>query len=80
MTASSPIQTLTLEQVQSELRKRGFAWHSFDKSTVCKDGLTRYWFNGSYVLGTGHGKLSKQPSGWFTLEEMLAEKFAEGCR
>lgn len=71
---------LTLDSVKAVLRERGFVWHSFGHSSYDKDGKTYYWFNGSRYMGTGHGALRKQPFGWFTLDEMLAEKFAEGCR
>lgn len=76
---------LTLEGVQAELRARGWRWHFFgvprygDGAAVPgPDGEPRYWFNGS-TMCEGF-RLSKQPWGWFTLAEMLDEKFAEGCR
>lgn len=71
----------TLEDVQQDLHDRGFRWHAFGRTNYTDEqGVTRYWFNGSMVMGVGHGVLRTQPSGWFTLEEMLAEKFAEGHR
>jgi hypothetical protein len=72
---------LTHEAVADELRARGYRWHSFraDSTRRGEDGATVYWFNGS-TMGEGPGRLNKQPYGWFTLDEMLAEKFAEGCR
>lgn len=70
---------LTLAEVQSALLAKGYCWHSFQKSAIGKDGVKRYLFNGS-MLGVGRGRLNKQPFGWYTLQEMMDEKFAEGCR
>ena len=67
--------TMVLEDVQAELRAKGYVWHFFGpKTSVGADGVTRYWFNGSQ-FGTGRGRLTSQPYGWYTLDEMRAEAF-----
>lgn len=71
-----------LAEVQAELWAKGYRWHFFGiphnrQGEAWDGGPDRYWFNGS-TLGEGRGRLTKQPFGWFTLEEMRAEKFAEG--
>lgn len=69
---------LTLQGVKDVLEARGYRWHYFDVGRFARRD-DRYWFNGSQ-FGEGPGRLARQPCGWFTLEEMLAEKFAEGYR
>lgn len=79
--SAMPDEELTLDGVKEALHERGFRWHAFgSRSHQGEDGVLRYWFNGSWAMGVGHGTLRTQPSGWFTLEEMLAERFAEGHR
>jgi hypothetical protein len=77
--AMSASTTVTLGEVKEVLHDLGYRWHSFGERTHERDGQTFYWFNGS-MFGEGPGRLTKQPFGWFTLGDMLAEKFAEGCR
>jgi hypothetical protein len=71
---------LTLDDVADELHGRGYRWHYFGEGrNLSRPSADRFWFNGS-TMGEGPGRLAKQPFGWFTLDEMLAEKFTEGCR
>ena len=66
-------------RIAADLRAKGYVWHSFARRWYRdRNGIVRLWFNGSYVSGTAG--LKRQPAGWFTLAEMRAEKFAEGCR
>lgn len=63
-----------LEPVAAELTARGYRWYALGRPTVIrpKDAETmetRYWLNGHYVNGLG------QPYGWYSLDELLAEKF-----
>jgi hypothetical protein len=80
MATDRAIASPTLDDVRDELHARGYRWHYFDTGSNLSAARPGYfWFNGS-TMGEGPGRLSKQPFGWFTLDEMLAEKFAEGCR
>lgn len=70
-----------LADARDHLTARGYAWHYIGKPTVMPDGQTRYWFNGSQYGRENHRAiLAKQPFGWFTLAELLAEKFTDGLR
>lgn len=64
-----------LEPVKDELTRRGFRWYFLGNPSVLNtgDGTTcvRYWLNG---MG-GYGR--PQPYGWYTVEELLAEKFLD---
>lgn len=70
---------LELAPVSRELNERGYKFHflgnprSGGLKTVHgqEDGTTRYWLNGS--TKRGHKYLSLY--GWYTLDELLAEKF-----
>lgn len=63
-----------LDPVAAELRSRGHRWHFLGRPSKQTDAagneIVRYWLNGTRV--NGH-----QPAGWFTLDELLAEKFLE---
>lgn len=68
-----------LEPVAAELKARGHKWFFLGNPTVLrpKDATTmetRYWLNGDTVRGLG------QPFGWYTLEELLAEKFLDDLK
>lgn len=63
-----------LEPVAAELTSRGHRWYALGRPSIIrpKDAATmetRYWLNGHYVNGLG------QPYGWYSLDELLAEKF-----
>lgn len=63
-----------LEPVMTELESRGHRWYFLGKpSENTRDGVTavRYWLNSHSYPGIG------QPSGWYTLQELLDEKFIE---
>lgn len=55
-----------LEPVKEELKRRGFGWYALGNPHLREDGQTQYWLN-------GHG--NPQPFGWYTREELLAERF-----
>lgn len=65
-----------LAPVMKELAARGHSWFFLGRPTESvRDGVraVRYWLN-----GTGRrpdGRWGRQPFGWFTLEELLVEKF-----
>ena len=64
-----------LEPVKQELKSRGHNWFYLGnpKMISTKDGQepqVRYWLNGMSRGG-------RQPFGWYSLEELLAEKFIE---
>lgn len=65
-----------LEPVAEELAKRGHSWYFLGNPRETEDGV-QYWLNGRSVRDN-HGWF--QPAGWYTLEELLAEKFLEGAR
>jgi hypothetical protein len=56
-----------LETVKAELKSRGHGWYALDGPSEI-GGTVKFWLN-------GHSRGGKQPFGWFTLEELLAEKF-----
>lgn len=60
-----------LAPVAAELKSRGFGWYFLGKPTPMH-GTTKYWLNGEGRMG---GKCEGQPYGWYSLEELLAEKF-----
>lgn len=59
-------EKLKLEPVKAELTRRGFKWYALGRPTLRKDGRVEYWLNGAGF---------PQPYGWYTREELLAEKF-----
>lgn len=70
-----------LEPVIQTLRERGHQWYYLgdprliSKTADASGTLVRYWLNGqSYRLPNGK---SAQPYGWYSLEELLAEKFID---
>jgi hypothetical protein len=82
-------QMKNLEPVAAELKKRGHDWYFLGKP---KDGfkdLVDYSVEGNrrtvnsedvYYWLNGHGRgpgYTSQPSGWYTLKELLAEKFVD---
>lgn len=69
-----------LDVVKAELRAKGYRWFFFGKTRHAPEDENRYWFNGSKFNGEGRQILAEQPYGYFTLDEMRAEKFAEGIR
>jgi hypothetical protein len=68
-----------LVTVAQMLREDGYTWFSLGSRVYRDDGRITVWFNGSQC-GTGRGDLARQPWGWFTLDDLLGEKFAEPCR
>lgn len=65
--------------VAAALSADGYAWHSLGRRwSKAADGTVRVWLNGSYVMGSQH--LSRQPFGWFTVDELRREVFASDCR
>jgi hypothetical protein len=68
-----------LEPVKAELKKRGHRFYflgnpregTWTTANGKECGATRYWLN-------GHGQ--PQPCGWYTLDELLAEKFVADSR
>lgn len=68
-------QLKLLEPVKEELKRRGHKWFALGRPTLSKDidpPVVRYWLNG--MQGNG---ARTQPYGWYTLDELLAEKFVE---
>ena len=70
-----------LEPVIETLSKRGHKWYflgdprMISKTTTLDGAQVRYWLNGqSYRLPNGK---SAQPYGWYSLKELLAEKFID---
>lgn len=68
-----------LEPVAEELKARGHHWYALgNPSTIRTEGAEkaeiRYWLNGAGVGSLG------QPFGWYTLDELLAEKFMDDLR
>lgn len=78
-------QERLLEPVAEELRKRGHKWFALGnpssgfKSLVGKGNVDEntvfYWLNGESYPLVGGSRRYAQPYGWYTLEELLAEKF-----
>lgn len=67
-----------LDLVKDELRRRGHDWYFLGNPSVLEDSegqpAVRYWLNG---IG---GRDYPQPYGWYTEDELLAEKFADDAR
>lgn len=68
-----------LEPVAKELKERGYRWFFLGnpKTLRPKDAETmelRYWLNGDSIRGLG------QPFGWYSLEELRAEKFIDDLK
>lgn len=68
-----------LEPVAAELKARGYRWYALgNPSTIRPQGAekaeTRYWLNGQSVGSLG------QPFGWYSLDELLAEKFMDDLK
>lgn len=63
-----------LDPVAAELRSRGHRWHFLGRPSKHTDEhgneTVRYWLNGTRVGG-------HQPAGWYSLDELLAEKFLQ---
>ena len=63
-----------LDPVMKTLRERGHSWFFLGKPSALDTGdgrkVVRYWLNGSKSPG-----VRNQPYGWYTIEELLAEKF-----
>lgn len=62
-----------LEPVAAHLKAEGHRWFFLGKPTVLGDGQVHYWLN-------GYGGPEGQPFGWYTLEELRAEKFLDDLR
>lgn len=62
-----------LKPVREELEEKGFKWYFLGKPAEI-DGKTKYWLNGQA------GKGYKQPSGWYTLDELRSEKFIKDAK
>jgi hypothetical protein len=71
-----------LQPVLAELKSRGHGWYALGRPTLAPSGpnagQVRYWLNGhgGYVTVAGR-RVPRQPFGWYTLEELLAEKFLD---
>lgn len=59
-----------LEPVEAVLKAKGHGWYALGRPTVMR-GETHYWLNG-HRGGPGY---TGQPFGWYTLAELLDEKF-----
>ncbi len=67
-------QMAALRPVQDELKAKGHSWFFLGKPTKRQDGTVQYWLNGMRSMPGAKGR---QPYGWYTLEELRAEKFVE---
>lgn len=66
-----------LEPVIAELKALGHRWYFLGKPRQTQNGEVKYWLNGSTGGVTRDGtRYRGQPCGWYTLEELRAEKFA----
>lgn len=59
-------QMAALAPVRATLESRGYRFYALGRPNLQADGVVRYWLNGSG---------SPQPYGWYSLDELLAEKF-----
>lgn len=71
-----------LEPVAAELKAKGHGWYFLGKPSEHKgaDGepVVEYWLNGYGSYRTTDGRhVSGQPYGWYSLEELRAEKFVD---
>lgn len=69
-----------LAPVAKELTERGHHWFFLGKpSLMTRDGVkvVCYWLNGS---GWRQGSWERQAYGWYTLDELLAEKFVADAK
>lgn len=67
-----------LEPVAAKLKSMGHGWYFLGRpSEFAKDeGGVRYWLNGkSGAVAADGTRCRRQPSGWYTLSELLEEKF-----
>lgn len=66
-------QMSALTPIKEKLRSRGYDWYFLGNPTLIsvrdQPAAVRYWLNG--CSGPGY----KQPFGWYSLEELLAEDF-----
>lgn len=68
-----------LEPVQAQLKEWGHRWFFLGKPRE-RDGVVRYWLNGYGAAATRDGvTCNGQPWGWYTLAELLEEKFVRDC-
>lgn len=62
-------QMTELTSVEQELKAKGHSWF-FLGSPQMMDGVAKFWLNGRAKDPQG-----RQPSGWYSLDELRAEKF-----
>lgn len=74
------LRMAALQPVADELRSRGFAWYALgtprEFEAEGRGPEVHYWLNATSIRIAGR---IHQPYGWYTLEELLAEKFIADC-
>jgi hypothetical protein len=71
-----------LEPVKARLKEMGHGWYALGRPRTLDTGdgrtIVRYWLNGHGSYRTAAGRhVAGQPYGWYTLDELLAEKFVD---
>ena len=74
-------QEKALEPVAKKLREEGYGYYALGSPRRRwndePEGTVKYWLNGYAVPIPQLGGKRVQPSGWYTLDELLAHKFLE---